>query len=57
MHGYGGNALSHINYTNFKNIADREGFYLIYPQGLKSYHLILEVSHIGMLVVGQAKAQ
>ena len=39
MHGYGGNALSHINYTNFKNIADREGFYLIYPQGanLPSY--------------------
>ena len=33
MHGFGGNALSHINYTNFKNIADREGFYLIYPQG------------------------
>jgi len=35
MHGFGGNALSHINYTNFKNIADREGFYLIYPQGSK----------------------
>ena len=39
MHGFGGNALSHINYTNFKNIADREGFYLVYPQGsnLPSY--------------------
>ena len=39
MHGYGGNALSHINYTNFKNIADREVFILSIPKA-QTYHPI-----------------
>lgn len=34
-HGYTSTARNHMTYTNFNNIADREGFIVVYPQGAR----------------------
>lgn len=33
FHGYGGYALDHMEWADFRSIADTEGFVLVYPQG------------------------
>ena len=33
LHGYGSSALSHLTYTNYFPLADRDNFIVIYPQG------------------------
>ena len=33
LHGYGSSALSHLTYTNYFPLADRDNFIVLYPQG------------------------
>ena len=33
LHGYGGSAIRNIEYTNFRSLADENGFIVIFPQG------------------------
>ena len=33
LHGYGSSALSHLTYTNYFSLADRDNFIVVYPQG------------------------
>ena len=33
LHGYGGSAIRNIEYSNFRSIADANGFIVVFPQG------------------------